>query len=482
VRRQWLAEAGRQETLPPATIADIPVERPEVLVVGAGPGGLAAAIAARRCGAEVLVLDERRQPGGQFFKQLAGDAGPPPDRQHEEGRRLIDEAAACGVTIRSDALVWGAFQPLELAATAGGGTIRLLPQRLIVATGAYERAVPFPGWTLPGVMTTGAAQTLWRTDRRLPGRRVLVAGNGPLNLQVAAELADGGAEIAAVIEAASPPSLRHAAAVAAMAMTAPRLLADGLRYRARLRSAGVPVIHASVVDRVEAEAGGLAAHVAPLAGGARQRFSVDVVCLGYGFEPSNELLRALGARHDFDAVRGHLVTRTNEVGGTSIPAVYALGDCTSLGGARIALAAGTLAGTAAAASLGRAHSAEALRARRTALANLARHRRFQAALWTLFAAPRFGLEFTEADTIVCRCEEVTRAALSEALAEGFVTAGNVKRRTRAGMGRCQGRYCAPLIGKLVSQRCGLPQDEFSGFAPRVPVKPVTIAELAGGAF
>src|SRR5205085_11905016 len=123
--------------------------------------------------------------------------------------------------------------PHELAAVANGSIIRFKPQRLILASGAYERAVPIPGWTLPGVMTTGAAQTLWRTARRLPGRRVLIAGNGPLNLQLAAELLSGGAEIVAVVEAAAPFASRPAALLAMIA-AAPGLVAEGLRYRTRL--------------------------------------------------------------------------------------------------------------------------------------------------------------------------------------------------------------------------------------------------------
>ena len=205
VRRNVEDRRAKPRPKPPATIDDIPVSEPEILVIGAGPGGLSAAIAARRAGAEVVVVDERSQPGGQYFKQLGVAGGAPADRQHQEGARLIDLARSLGVKIHSDVLVWGAFDPLELAASLGGRTLRLRPQRLIVATGAYERGVPVPGWTLPGVMTTGAAQTLWRTARRLPGKRVLIAGNGPLNLQLANELLDGGAEVAAVVEAAAAP-------------------------------------------------------------------------------------------------------------------------------------------------------------------------------------------------------------------------------------------------------------------------------------
>ncbi len=186
---------------------EIVVERPEVLVIGAGPGGLSAAIAARSAGAEVVLVDERAQPGGQYFKQVSIDLAEAaaPDRQHREGAALIETARRLGVEIRSGVTIWGAFGPGLFAAVAEGHSHRFAPKTTIVATGAYERGWPVPGWTLPGVMTTGAAQTLWRTARRLPGRRVLIAGNGPLNLQLAAELIEGGAEVVAVVEAAPRP-------------------------------------------------------------------------------------------------------------------------------------------------------------------------------------------------------------------------------------------------------------------------------------
>jgi len=497
------------QSLPPVTIDAVPVTKPEVLVIGAGPGGLSAAIAARRAGAEVIVVDERSAPGGQFYKQLGigsstnalddpphptasrppspvlslskgGEGFSPPDAQHLDGRKLIDEALRLGVAIHSDVLVWGAFDTGQLAATVSGATLLFEPKRLIVATGAYERGVPAPGWTLPGVMTTGAAQTFWRAARRLPGRRVLIAGNGPLNLQLASELLVGGAEVVAVVEAAQAPSARHAAALADMARISPGLFADGVRYRARLASARSPLLYGSMLAEIETRDGALSARVQRIGESSEGRiFSVDAVCMGYGFEPSNELLRSLGAAHDFDPARGYLVTRRDADCRTSAPAVFALGDCTGLGGAHAALAEGRIAGFSAAADLGHALSPALAQELKQARRDLARHRRFQAALWKLYAAPRFGLELARPDTILCRCEEVSVGEIEAALAEGHASVGNLKRRTRAGMGRCQGRYCAPLLNHLVATRCGRPQDEYSGFAPRVPVKPVTIADLAG---
>jgi len=466
---------------PPMTVDDIAEEKPEILVVGAGPGGLSAAIAARRAGAAVTVLDERPLPGGQYFKQVTVDAGSPADSQHEEGRRLIAMARELGVEIRNDVEVWGAFPPSSLVATQRG-TVRIFtPTRLIVATGAYERGVPFPGWTLPGVMTTGAAQTLWRSYRRLAGRRILIAGNGPLNLQVASELAAGGAEIVAVVEAASVPAFRSLPALGAMANASLRLMLEGLRYRLQVGGARVPVLYGSAVTRIDEAADEFTVRVERLGAGSGARtYSADTVCLGYGFQPSNELLRALGCEHGYDSARDQFVTRLSPdgTGRATIANVFALGDCTGLRGARMALAQGTLTGFAAASELGYRIAGDLASERVSAQRALARHKKFQNALWQLYAAPRLGLELASPETLICRCEEISAGQIEAALAEGCTSIGGLKRATRAGMGACQGRYCGPILAALMAERRGrVPDDEFR-FAPRVPIKPVSVADLA----
>lgn len=466
----------------PVTIDDLPVERPELLVIGAGPGGLRAAIAARRAGAEVLLLDERRAPGGQYFKPVAvaGDDVPPPDAQHREGLALVAEARAAGVVIRSGVTVWGAFTPLDFAAlSAAGGHVRVLPKAVIVATGAYEKGWPVPGWTLPGVMTTGAAQTLWRTARRLPGQRVLIAGNGPLNLQLAAELYKGGADVVAVVEAARLPAFAISG-LAAMAAASPALVAQGLAYHWRRLAGRIPMLHDRVVGAVEALASGLRVMIEPASGnGPAQAFECDIVCFGYGFEPSNELLRALGCRHDHDPLQQRLVTKRDGFGRTSVAGVFALGDCTGLGGARVAAADGFVAGLAAAASLGHAIAPALAREGRAAAADGERHRRFQRALWQVYAAPPPSMARVADATLICRCEEVSFGDARAAIAEGHVDIGAIKRATRIGMGTCQGRYCRPLLEALICQASGTAPDEFSGFAPRPPFRPISIRDLAG---
>ena len=463
------------------------VRRPQVLIVGAGPAGLSAARAAALCGATVTVLDERSTAGGQYFKQVApSHAVSDPtriDAQARTGRALIDEVERLGVQVLRDATVWAGFAPKELAITKDGAHHVMSPERLILATGAYERGEPLPGWTLPGFMTTGAAQTLLRAYRVVPGQRVLVAGNGPLNLQLAAELVSAGVNVVAVVEAAPAHRLRHAATIARAALAAPALIWSGLRYRRRLSAAGVPVFHESAVTAAEGDARVEACTVAridrsgtPVPGTSR-RFVVDTVCVSHGFLPSNTLARSLGCRHARDRTTGILATVVDEEGRTSVPDVYAIGDGVRLMGAHVARHQGFVTGCSVARSLGLSLSAAVGRERSVAHRRLRSHRSFQKALWRLFAAPRLKQAPQLSQTVVCRCEHVAHGAIAQALHDGATSVGAVKRRTRAGMGRCQGRYCESMMARMLADAGVDPGDELSSFAPRVPIVPVRVDEL-----
>jgi NADPH-dependent 2,4-dienoyl-CoA reductase/sulfur reductase-like enzyme len=462
-----------------------PVET-EVLVIGAGAAGLAAAFAAGEMGARVLLADERPAAGGQYYKQPVANAGferELDDAQFAGGRRLLERVDAVsverggGVRTLSGTTVMGAFGPRDVVLSTPAGPLHVTPARIVVATGAYERARPAPGWTLPGVMTTGAAQTLLRSYRVLPGRRVLIAGNGPLNWQVALELKRAGAEVVALAEAAPVPGPGAAGALLDMALGARELLRQGIRYRAELRLLGIPLLQPRLLLEVTEADQGLRAGLAK-DGEPAEVFEVDAVLMGYGFEPQNEILRALGCRHAFDAQHGHLRTATLADCRTSIEAVYAAGDCTGLGGAPAAEAEGLIAGHAAAASLGKNASPRLEREVAQARRSLRGHRRFQRGLWRLFACDLSLTAGARADTIVCRCESVTLAGLEAAARTGDSAIGSVKRATRAGMGRCQGRCCGPVIRELLARGSGRVPDELASWAPRPPAKPMAIADIA----
>ena len=482
-----------RESSPVATQADgAPIDNddnhailtPELLVIGAGPGGLLAASIAAEAGADVVVLDERSIQGGQYFKQPASTDLIPAsliaDKQLADGKALIERTQRSGARVLSGTEVWGAFAPSEFAVFDGERTTIYKPRRVIVATGAYERGLPIPGWTLPGVMTTGAAQSMLRSYGTLAGRRILVAGNGPLNLQVALELQQAGADVVAVAELAARSSMSWLLNGLMMGLSAPGLSLNGIRYVADLKRLGVPVFYGQGLNRIENAPTGLKAWLGPVRENvidARDSLDVDIVCMGYGFQPSNEILRNLGCRHDYDENRGYLVTDRNPHCETSVSGVYAIGDCCGINGAPVALQDGVIAAIAAIRSLERTVSAQHRKEYKRAVRNLHRHRTFQSALWRIFAAPRLQAELANADTLICRCENVSLADINKAIEDDAGSIGTIKRRTRLGMGACQGRYCAPVVADLLAKRTGRPIGEYSFFAPRSPLKPIRIADI-----
>jgi glycine/D-amino acid oxidase-like deaminating enzyme len=463
---------------------DLPERSVDILVVGAGPGGLAAALAARRAGAKVLILDERPAPGGQFYKQPAylGEPRDLPDKQARDGRALIDKVRAAGADIEGETLVWGAERDgeakIEIMTLALGQIGLVRPRTVVIATGAYERPIVVPGWTLPGVMTTGAAQTLKRSYNVSPGKRLLIAGNGPLNFQVAAELLAPDIEIV-VVEAADTPWSRPADGAALFAAD-PRLALLGMATIARLKRARAAIHWRCRLIAIEGGGRAERAIVAPLAADGRIQcersfdIAVDAVLTGDGFWPASELPRLLGCRQRVVGAEDdlHLEAERRPDGATSLEDVFIVGEAGAFGGAHVALAQGELAGVEAARRLGYAGAASS-----SASGRLAHHHRFQTALWRLFATPRVGLALARDDTPICRCESVTLGALRETIAKHAVKdVATLKRLTRAGMGRCQGRYCAPHLVELVGKGSG--SGEVDWPAPQMPLRPIPLAALA----
>jgi NADPH-dependent 2,4-dienoyl-CoA reductase/sulfur reductase-like enzyme len=459
----------------------------DCVVVGGGPAGLATARTAAGHGVRVLLIDENPELGGQYYRQLPASFRPGPSRrlgrESAEGRRLIEEIRALGVELRLDSVVWSIFDQRTVAIASRDSSSLVLAQTLVLAPGAYDRPVPFPGWTLPGVMTAGGAQNLMKGYHVLPGRRVLVAGSGPLLLVVAHYLLNGGAQVAAVCEAAP---LRRLWRYAHRLLPHLDFLQQGYRYRQEIVRAGVPFLTAHVIRRALGAGEVTRAVVsrcddswAPLPGTDRS-FDVDTVIAGYGFVSSLELSRLAGCEHRWaPELGGWLPVRTRELEST-VPGVFIVGDGAGAAGSAVALAEGHLAGLAVARRLGRLggreYSREASRARGR-LRHLAGFRRAMDELYR-FGPGIYGL--ADGDTTLCRCEEVTVGDALDAVREGAAHVNEVKAWTRVGMGRCQGRMCGPALAQLVARVTGRGAAAAGVFTPRPPAKPVALAALAHG--
>lgn len=468
----------------------------DLAVVGAGPAGLEAALIAAEAAATVTLIDSYPRPGGQYFKQLpASFKGNDASLRQGEAAALLQRLDAANIQLLTDTVVWGAFPVPDhsggwlLALHGPAAPPRLQARALILATGTYERPIPLPGWTLPGVMTTGAAQTLLKHQRILPGRRVLLSGSGPLQLAVAAQLVDAGAEVVAVLEGTSVSLWQGLQSLPALWGQWARLR-EGWSYGRILRRAGVPLRTGWSVIEIHGKSEVEEAVIARLDGnwrpvpGSEQAVRVDTLLLGYGFTSATQLSRLLGCDHDFRPAWGGWVPRRDENLQTTCPGVYAAGDGAGVGGAALARVEGRIAGLAAVRQVGRLTkpAAEAALARLQPV--LARERRFAAMLGRLFT-PGPGLyQLANAETIICRCEEVRLAEIRAAVQNGAQTANEVKGLTRSGMGNCQGRMCGEWVARAIAAEAGWPGSdseriEAAGvFTVRPPIHPLPLGALA----
>jgi pyruvate/2-oxoglutarate dehydrogenase complex dihydrolipoamide dehydrogenase (E3) component len=425
--------------------------------------------------------------GGQIFKQpgpgfeVRDPRALGPD--HVRGRRLIDAAVTAGARVHLRTAVVAIDGESVVLASEGEHARTVIVRRLLLAAGAHDRPVAFPGWTLPGVLTAGGAQTLVKTQRVLPGDRMVFAGSGPLALAFPAQLHGYGAGVALVLEAGPPPRAGDVARMLAAAPGNTGLLRDAARYRGRLLRARIPLRYRRIVVRAEGD--GRVESVTHAAvdadwrvvAGTEKTVAADVLCVGYGFVPLVELPRLAGCELGYDEDRGGPVVKVDEWMRTTVPGVLAAGDGTGVDGSYVAIEEGRLAAIGAALDLGRIEEPAARRAVAPVRRRLARKRAFARALRGMHRVGSGIYELADRDTVVCRCEEVRRSELDEAIAASS-DPGVVKALTRAGMGLCQARNCQRQVAAMIAARHGGTVAEIPMTTPRLPARPVPLGAMA----
>jgi NADPH-dependent 2,4-dienoyl-CoA reductase/sulfur reductase-like enzyme len=440
----------------------------DLVIIGAGPAGLAAGVEAARRGLRTLLLDENSAPGGRIWQALEHRGAS--DADEAAGLDLIRGFASSGAQVRYGAGVWGIEPDGVVFWSQDGVAHSLRARRILLATGTTERPMPIQGWTLPGVMTVGAAQIALKTGGLLPTGNTWIAGQGPLTVLYAAQAIRAGGRLAGILDLSSRSGRWRALRYL------PGAIGDvqkGRRWLGEIRRARVKVIRAT---DLRAEGDGALHQISFSAGGRQRTEPADTLLLHDGVVPSIQITRALGCAHTWNEQQRCWWPEVDGWGETTVPGVVVAGDGAGVGGANSAVLSGQIAAIGSACALGfidaatRDRDAAPLRARhRSAIAS----RPFIDALF----APR-PID-PDDDVLICRCEEVTAGAVRDAVKLGCQGPRQLKAFTRCGMGPCQGRMCGPAVADVLARARGLHARDVEPYRARFPARPLTVGELAG---
>jgi len=442
-----------------------------IIVIGAGPAGLAAAEAASRNGSEVALIDSASRLGGQYWRHRESVQG---YRSERAGVLFEKVLRAPSITYISEASTWSIEKESELFRVnylQGGNESSLTAEKLIIATGAYDRSLPFPGWDQPGSMTPGAAQALVKGQGVLPGKKVIVAGTGPFLLPVATGLAEAGAEIVGLYDANSP--LRWSLSPGALLLNLSKF-AELVYYARLLRKYRITprfkrVVSSfnhgtSTISRINSDFS--------LKETGSESHEVDLVAVGWGFLPDVTLGGIVGCQQRVDS-DGTTIFSVDADQRSSQKNVWIAGEATGIGGADLSLLEGEIAGL----SASKQSIPGSLRSSRY------RKQIFANALKKTYPIRDRWQSWPQGSTTICRCEEVKLSEISESVSElGAEDSRTAKLFTRAGMGLCQGRICSRNVSEIVAglTHCVVSNEERIASSNRPIATPISLGQLGDG--
>ena len=451
----------------------------QLVIIGAGPTGLSAARVAADHGVDVALLDEQSLPGGQIYRAMESI---PPARagllgdEYQHGRKIVSSFRQCNVDYLSDTQVWSLNSKREIGLLQGNEPLMISADQVLLASGAMERPVPFPGWTLPGVMNAGAGQILFKSHGIVPNDGVVLAGSGPLLLLLAWQYMHAGVKIKALLDLT--PMRNHLRALPRLprALMARHYLAKGLVYKKDLKRAGISTLHN--VSDLHATGNDHIASVSFRHRGRQRSIETELLLVHFGLIPNAHLSRAAGCEYQWDRSQQCWRPQLDDWGGSSIDGILIAGDGAGIGGARTAEHAGRLSALQATYALGIIDKYERDQLSRDDRKWMHDDLHIRPFLESFFHIPRKLLGVPDDETIVCRCEEVTAGEIRMAVADGHSDSNQVKFLTRCGMGPCQGRQCAEAVAHIVAAAGGEKVAQGGHYRGRPPVAPLTLGQLA----
>ncbi len=451
----------------------------DIAVVGSGFAGLAAANILAGHGLRVMLLDENIRLGGQMLRSLPWQGEPwKTDRLRSFGFRLIEGVKRKSVeAVNRTKVLEVDPERMLLTEEDESEMMSVESDMLLFATGARERFLPFRGWTVPGVISTGAAQILMKSSGILPARKMLIAGAGPLLLAVANEFLKSGGHVLSILDMGG---VREKLLLLAQGIHQPLKVAEGALFLSRIFLAGISLLHRTAI--VEARGTpelnkvvtGKVADTGFIVQGTERIYKTRCLAVGHGFSPNIELPQLAGCALDYDRAKGGWVVAVGPELETSVDRVFAAGEITGIAGAPKSVHEGWLAAYGMLHKLGKRVDPEFLARLRK---QRSRHLRFGRYLNALHEIPPQAVLSIPDETLICRCEEVRMKDIRRAFEEGHDTPAALKKALRIGMGNCQGRVCAPVMYDILSALTGRKGKDIPLLSVRSPVKPVAMRSL-----
>ncbi|AMH43195.1 MULTISPECIES: FAD/NAD(P)-dependent oxidoreductase [Burkholderiaceae] len=457
----------------------------DVAVIGAGPAGLAAATQAARAGLSVVVLDEQESVGGQIYRAIErSDAqrreilGP----DYQAGSAIATAFARSGARYVPNASVWQVTREKTVHYLKDGKVGSFEAKRVVLATGALERPFPIPGWTLPGVLTAGAAQILLKSAGEVPSEPPVLVGCGPLLYLLGWQYVRAGVPIRALVDTTRHEDRWRAKRYMVSALRAWPYLSKGLQLMRTLRDAGVPMHEAADDLRVEGVIGEDGAERANAltfsVRGVSHRIEANVILLHQGVVPNTQFSLSLRASHKWDDAQLCFTPTTDKWGELDVPGIFVAGDGGGIGGAQAAEMQGEVTALAISQQLGAIDEKTRDQSAAPRMRRLAEVMRIRPFLDSLYR-PRDENRVPKDEVIVCRCEEVTAGQLRQFVALGCLGPNQAKSFGRCGMGPCQGRMCGLTVTEVIADARSVAPETVGYYRIRPPIKPLTLGELAG---
>ena len=450
----------------------------DLAIIGAGPAGMSAAINASELGLHCVVIDDQPSPGGQIYR--SAESCPLEDQsilgtEYQEGASIAKRFHSSGVRYLPSTVVWHVDKSGELGVSCSDRSYALKARNILIASGAMERPSPIPGWTLPGVMTAGAAQILLKSSGVIPNGPVVIAGSGPLLFLVANQLLKAGARIIAILDTSPAPQRWKALRYLPKALGASSYLLKGLGLLVGLKKAKIP--YYKVASRLHANGESKVESISFVVKGVKRTIACETLLLHQGVVPNVQVTHSLELEHSWDDKQSCWRPKRDEWGCTSCPNIYVAGDGGGIGGANVAAIEGGISVVDIASKQNVITPSKRDELAKPLIKQKRVNLRIRDFLDVLYQ-PALELRSPSDKTIVCRCEEVTAGQVREMVRLGCLGPNQTKSFSRAGMGPCQGRMCGLTVSEIIADERGVGAEEVGYYRIRPPLKPMTIGELA----